>query len=441
MFSLCRLSQVCKELQGTLEEHETYLKSEISLLDKNIAARHTAIAQQNTEKAKHEEKLRAAKSRLAFLDCEELEKLQPDAIRGQTTYLRERKLVSIPTKFTFELKTKYPIREHRRVRDQGVKWNWSSLYYLPGASIFRVTMKTQAFKDVEVEVELHGWRKEIHALEISGLQLGIKQLRIAITVCDNTIAEMNRQIASLRTQQQPWLQKLATCRNDVAKVGETSSSELSNVWGKAYLQVGSISGYATRLGLEVETTIQQATSTTHPLLFKTLALCLKDARAAKAYHEHQRAEYEDTVVSKGSDELGEYDSTLETIFGIRHEFRTVGKQKKLGSLEPEELELDKDCQADIETLNGEFSTPLEALAKELQKVQSQRPVKSMAAWALGTDMFKQQVAALERISTQMDSREKPLGVAATLRAVESFSNPAALFLSMYRGERLNNILW
>ncbi|KAK3329984.1 hypothetical protein B0H66DRAFT_542507 [Apodospora peruviana] len=435
-FTAFNLQQVCAHLSSTLYKHGQYLKLEIDQLDGKIASEQAASKNKEDEKFDLGKKKAKAEARLAFLDSKELEKLEPSAIQGQTAFHRPRKYTSpLPEKFRFSLQSKYPIRDHGRAKDLAV--TWSALGWWDGAPTFTVTVKTKPLKEAEAEVTLFGWRKEIHAAEILTLRAEIKRLGDAIAVCDATIGRLGREVDLLRTRKQPWITKLGLCRDDVQNVDRALSSGISKYWEKEYLEVGSISGFAFRLGLKSKDEMERATRWSHPLLFETLELCHREAEAARELHERQVDGYRDMGLSYGTVEL-EINSKLGTSLSRRQDFsQAENRTKKVIGVEPEESEFNKECKSDIDIFKKDLAEPLDKLVKELKASPSKLPGNSVLIMKNDGECLKQQVAALKLVSKELYAEAKPIGVAATLQAAESYRNRGELVLSMYQGKRLN----
>lgn len=112
--------------------------------------------------------IEAINSRLCYLDRKELEEQD---IEGQNE-LQHIYRSSWPTpSFSFDLKVRFPIREHGETISKGSKWK--TLLCELGGYTFTGVLVNPRFADAYAKVTLWGWRKEIFASEIEELKMSL----------------------------------------------------------------------------------------------------------------------------------------------------------------------------------------------------------------------------------------------------------------------------
>lgn len=114
------------------------------------------------------ENIEAINSRLRYLDRKELEEQD---IAGQNE-LQHIHRPSWPTpSFSFDLKVRFPIREHGETISKGSKWK--TLLCKLGGYTFTGELVNPRFADAYAKVTLWGWRKEIFVSEIEELKISL----------------------------------------------------------------------------------------------------------------------------------------------------------------------------------------------------------------------------------------------------------------------------
>lgn len=107
----------------------------------------------------------AIHSRLLYLDRKDLEKQE---VEGQFELQHIQRGVRPTPNFSFNLRVRFPIRQHGETTSNGSKWK--TLVCKPGGYTFTGVLINPRFADAYAKVTLGGWRNEIFASEIEELK-------------------------------------------------------------------------------------------------------------------------------------------------------------------------------------------------------------------------------------------------------------------------------
>jgi len=383
-----------------------------------------------------------------------------ESVEGATRFSQKGRIFGLRTRFNFCPSTTHPIRKHIRTQSDGVQW--SNVVCVPGTRTMTAIANGSVFKDASAEVVLFGWRKEIHAAKIAELKKDIDALTLRIAAQEDTLGRIFEEIIGLRLERNALGLELKVCSRDMDKVGmerrkspplgslagtehgvERSESSQSPVEG-ALLDAGSISGYASLLGLKSRI----AAKALPAWAVAAINDCESEVRSAKKMMDSYYSRYEWAISMGTRATLGNIDRILRTavdtgLSGARLRFTDMRQNANSTSRNSDDelAALNKECRLDADKLASQFGGDFGREIRELERKLANMPdgptrAKNAPDMNLKKTALDSQVAVLDRACSLVRADKQEVGVAAALDGSWYQGRLVEAFFSIYRGEKL-----
>ncbi|OIW28703.1 hypothetical protein CONLIGDRAFT_681647 [Coniochaeta ligniaria NRRL 30616] len=434
----------CHELGEELKLHRAALQLRVFELRRSSAKDKTILAELRAKQLELEASRNTKTARLSYLDLPHLEKIPPDQINGQTSLSESKSYRALRPTFKFSITTDCPIRSWHRHQSDGVKWD--PVVCPEAGRKLTATARAKSFVKSNAELELYGWRKEVHVREIDQLKLSLTSLETEIDSVtgaakrvDSRIDQAARDLSIIETE-------LAICEQvDLEAVRKSTmlgprSHDATR--RQPYCDAGSVSGYATVLGLKSQVDAPKGITSTSDglLLMSTMDACQAEFQSAKVTMERYCTQQRWAVSGDGKSEITAINRSLWDGFAPNIDFSSVlSKLSSPLSTDDEFLILVSECRQDIRQLQSAALQAKSELTLKLGQLpnSAKNGTRDGELYSAQRQLAKQS-NALDRTCVWIKAEKQPVGVAAALRSTR-YQGPGAkleAFLSVYRGEMI-----
>ncbi|KAK0636072.1 hypothetical protein B0T17DRAFT_67428 [Bombardia bombarda] len=425
----------CSALKETLEKHRTSLNLKVDRIRAQEDKEAKSVIKLNFHKLKLEADQRVKETRLQYLDQEVAEKL--DEIEGKTSFHHEKKLLSRAPTFNFSLSAKFPIRSHTRNQSDGVQW--LKFQYVVGSYELNATAKGAMFKAASAGIILYGWRKEVHHIEITELRGSVTKLKTDIKEVRDEMGKINDKTCNLNIERRALLQELVVCSTDLGVIGAGKSRTSERPTSNEYLRIGSISGFASSIGLRTKVDERVLPYG----LLRTMDEYKNEISSAKIAMDKYWGQYQWVIAQTTGAELRKIDGRIRNAISRLSNLNKGGGPMDQNSQannvdDPEVVSLRSESRQDILALSNEVAPEARELGSKLDKIttMASQDGYGLIEWKSKRAMLERQSAAVEISCRSVFAKRQDVGIAATLETSWRGAEDISPFFYIYKGEKL-----